>query len=143
MSLQSVRKGISARVVLGISSLSGEVDRVCGDCKVGKQIRVSHKKMSECSTKRVLEFLHMDVMGLMQVESLGGKMYVFVYVDDFSRYTWVRFIRDKPDTFQVCPTLCRQVQHEQGFKLYKYEVIMGKKFENFLFKEFCSLEGIF
>ena len=51
------------------------------------------------TTSRVLELLHMDLMGPMQVESLGGKRYVFVCVDDFSRYTWVDFIREKSDTF--------------------------------------------
>ena len=38
-------------------------------------------------TSRVLELLHMDLMDPMQIESIGGKKYVFVCVDDFSRYT--------------------------------------------------------
>lgn len=44
VSLRSVRKNIYAKVILGFPSLSGEVDRVCGDCQASKQIRVSHKK---------------------------------------------------------------------------------------------------
>jgi len=31
----------------------------------------------------------------MQVESIGGKRYAFVVVDDFSMFTWVNFIREK------------------------------------------------
>ncbi|KAA0026110.1 gag-pol polyprotein [Cucumis melo var. makuwa] len=38
--------------------------------------------MKECCTNRVLELLHMDLMGPMQTESLGGKKYVFVVVDN-------------------------------------------------------------
>jgi hypothetical protein len=37
----------------------------------------------------------MDLMRPMQVEILGGKKYVFVCVDDFSRFIWVNFIREK------------------------------------------------
>ena len=56
----------------------------------------------------------MDLMGPMQVESLGGKRYVFVCVDDFSMYTWVEFIREKSDTFTVFYALCNKVQMEKS-----------------------------
>lgn len=121
VSLQSIRKTISAEVVLGIPSPSREVDGVCGDCQLGKQIRVSHKKVSQCSTEHVPELLHKNLMGPMQVESLGLKRYVFVCVGNFSRYTWVRFIRDKSDTFQVCQTLCCQIQCEQGCQIVRIQ----------------------
>ncbi|XP_024019817.1 uncharacterized protein LOC112091153 [Morus notabilis] len=35
-----------------------------------------------------------------EVESIGGRKYIFVCVDDFSRFTWVDFIREKSDTFK-------------------------------------------
>ena len=71
------------------------------------------------TTSRVLELLLMDLMGPMQIESLGGKRYVFVCVDDFSRYTWVDFIREKSDTFAVFEALCKQVQREKGENIGK------------------------
>jgi hypothetical protein len=56
---------------------------------------MSHPKLQHPVTSRVLELLHMDLMGPMQFESLGGKRYAFVVVDDFSRFTWINFIREK------------------------------------------------
>lgn len=56
-------------------------------CWVGKQIKMSHKKFQHFTTTCVLELIHMDLMGPMQVESLGGKKYVFICIDDYSRYT--------------------------------------------------------
>nr|GFC57116.1 retrovirus-related Pol polyprotein from transposon TNT 1-94 [Tanacetum cinerariifolium] len=38
--------------------------------------------------------LHMDLCGPMRVESINGKRYVLVIVDDYSRYTWTHFLRD-------------------------------------------------
>nr|GEU43406.1 integrase, catalytic region, zinc finger, CCHC-type, peptidase aspartic, catalytic [Tanacetum cinerariifolium] len=35
-----------------------------------------------------LYLLHMDLCGSMRVESINGKRYVLVVVDDYSRYTW-------------------------------------------------------
>jgi len=67
---------------------------------------MSHKNIQHQVTTNVLELLHIDLMGPMQVESLGGRNYEFVCVDDFSRFAWVNFIREKSYTFEVFKDLC-------------------------------------
>ena len=54
-----------------------------------------HPKVNIIVTSRPLELLHVDLMGPTRTESLGGKRYIMVVVDDFSRYSWVEFIREK------------------------------------------------
>jgi len=44
---------------------------------------MSHPRLEHQVTSKILELLHMDLMGPMQVESIGGKRYVLVVVDDF------------------------------------------------------------
>lgn len=83
--------------------------KIYGDYQIGKHAKMSHKTLQHLDTSKVLELLHMDLMRPMQVESLGGKRYVFVRVDDFSRYTWVNFIREKSDTFDVFKDLCLRI----------------------------------
>ncbi|KAA0042908.1 Retrovirus-related Pol polyprotein from transposon TNT 1-94 [Cucumis melo var. makuwa] len=56
-------------------------------CPTGKQVKASHNSIGQCTISRVLKLLHMDLMDPMQVESLGGKKYAFLIVDNFSRYT--------------------------------------------------------
>lgn len=60
----------------------------CDACKIGKQVRSSHKPKNLISTKRCLELLHMDLFGPSSIQSYGGNFYTLVVVDDFSRYTW-------------------------------------------------------
>lgn len=75
----------------------------------------------------------MDPMGPMQVESIAGKRYVFVCVDDFSRYTWMNFIREKSDTFEVFNTLCIKLKNEKDCnigKIVRTRSDDGKEFEN-------------
>ncbi|GJS05489.1 retrovirus-related pol polyprotein from transposon TNT 1-94 [Tanacetum coccineum] len=43
----------------------------------------------------------MDLCGPMRVESINGKKYVLVIVDDYSRYTWTHFLRSKDETPEV------------------------------------------
>lgn len=60
---------------------------------------MSHKKFQHLTLTHVLELLNMDLMGPMQVEIYRGIIYVFVYVDDLSRCTWVDFICEKSNSF--------------------------------------------
>ena len=64
--------------------------------------------------------MHVDLIESMQTESLGGKKYVFVCVDDFSRFTWVRFLHEKSDMAKDFINLCMKLQREQGKKYYSY-----------------------
>lgn len=75
-----------ARVVRGVPKIGDKLDTICEACNKGKQIKV-HKKIPDIGSKKVLELIHMDLMDHVQVESVNGKKYVFVLVDDFSRYT--------------------------------------------------------
>src|ERR1051325_9561052 len=104
--LKGMKRIIFMDAVRGIPKLHIEEGRVCGECQVGKQTKTSHQKVQRLTTTKVLELLHMDLMGPMQVESLGGKKYAYVVVDDYSRYNWVNFIRDKTKVLYVFKYLC-------------------------------------
>jgi hypothetical protein len=54
----------------------------------------THKKTFGIHTSRNLELLHMDLMGPTRTKSMGGKKYILVIVDDFSRFTWVLLLRE-------------------------------------------------
>ena len=103
---------------------------------------MSHQKVQHLTTTKVLELLHMDLMGPMQVESLGGKKYAYVVVDDYSRYTWVNFIKDKKEVFDVFKDLFQRIQKEKDNYVIRIRSDHGKEFENNKFDEFCSSEGI-
>jgi hypothetical protein len=96
LNLKSMKKIIREDAIRGLPNLKIEEGKICGECQIGKQTKMSHKKVQHLTTTKTLELLHMDLMGPMQVESFGGKKYIFVCVDDYSRYTWVRFIRENP-----------------------------------------------
>jgi hypothetical protein len=140
--LKGMKMIIFVEAIRGIPNLKIDEGKVCGECQIGKQTRMSHQKLRHDTTTKVLELLHMDLMGPMQVESLGGKKYAYVVVDDFSRYTWINFIREKSDVFEVFKDLCLKLQREKESQVIKIRSDHGKEFENSKFAEFCSSEGI-
>ena len=64
--------------------------------------RKEHKKTfpsSESKAKGILEIIHSDVCGPMSSSSLGGYAYYVSFIDDFSRKTWVYFMKNKDAVF--------------------------------------------
>ncbi|GJX69372.1 retrovirus-related pol polyprotein from transposon TNT 1-94 [Tanacetum coccineum] len=80
-------------IVNGLPKLKFVKDHLCSSCELGKAKRKSFHTKTTPSSKRRLQLLHMDLCGPMRVESINGKKYVLVIVDDFSRYTWTHFLR--------------------------------------------------
>ena len=72
---------------MGIPKLSRVSHVVYGPCQFGKQTKAKHPGTQTSATSRLLELLHLDLMGLTRIESIGGKRYIMVIVDDFTRYT--------------------------------------------------------
>ena len=101
LNLRSLGQLVSKEAVRRLPELKIKEERICGQCQVGKQVRASHKKVDYLTTSRVLELLHIDLMGPMQVESYGEKRYILVVDDDYSRYTWVEFLREKYEALEV------------------------------------------
>ncbi|GJX30464.1 retrovirus-related pol polyprotein from transposon TNT 1-94, partial [Tanacetum coccineum] len=64
---------------------------------VGKSNKSSHKPKADDTNQEKLHLLHMDLCGPMRVESINGKKYIMVIVDDYSRFTWVKFLRTKDE----------------------------------------------
>ena len=115
---------------------------ICGACQMGMQTKASYHKVNVIATSRCLELLHVDLMGPIKTESLGGKRYIMVIVDDFSRYTWVEFLREKSEACEKLEIFCKKLQNEKRALIVKIRNDYGKEFENARFKSFCAKNGI-
>ncbi|XP_062114374.1 uncharacterized protein LOC133825452 [Humulus lupulus] len=69
--LKNLKKLSNAGIVQGLPKLGKESVGKCEPCQLGKQLKISHKSIPDVSTPNVLELLHMDLMGPIQVESLN------------------------------------------------------------------------
>ncbi|GKD89484.1 retrovirus-related pol polyprotein from transposon TNT 1-94, partial [Tanacetum coccineum] len=97
-------------IVIGLPKLKFVKDHLCSSCELGKAKRKSFHTKTTPSSKRRLQLLHMDLCGPMRVENINGKKYIFVIIDDYSRYTWTHFLRSKDETPEVLIDFLRLVQ---------------------------------
>jgi hypothetical protein len=61
----------------------------------------------------------MDLVGPTRTASLGGRRYILVIVDYFSRYIWAIPLREKYDAFDAAKHLFKQIQVEQNCQIMR------------------------
>jgi hypothetical protein len=94
------------------------------------------------TTTRPLEMLHMDLFGPVAYISIGGNKYGVVVVDDYSRFTWVFFLKDKSETQEVLKKFLRRAQNEFDAKVKKIRCDNSTEFKNTQVEDFLDEEGI-
>ncbi|GJZ41974.1 retrovirus-related pol polyprotein from transposon TNT 1-94 [Tanacetum coccineum] len=97
-------------LVRGLPRLKFEKDHLCSACQLGKSRKATHKPKTINTIMEVLHTLHMDLCGPLRVQSINGKKYILVIVDDYSRFTWVKFLRSKDETPAFVINLLKQLQ---------------------------------
>ena len=130
------------KVVEGLPKFGKVKKTMCSACQMGKQTKANHQKVNVIATSRCLELFHVHLMWATITKSLGGKRCIMVIVDDFSRYTWVEFLREKSKTCEKMEVLCKRLQNENGVSIVKIRSDHGKEFKNARFDSFCKKNGI-
>ncbi|GJX06726.1 retrovirus-related pol polyprotein from transposon TNT 1-94 [Tanacetum coccineum] len=97
-------------LVRGLPKLKFEKDHLCSACVMGKSNKKSHTSKSEDTNQEKLYLLHMDLCGPMRVASVNGKKYILVIVDDYSRFTWVKFLRSKDEASDFIIKFLKMIQ---------------------------------
>jgi transposase InsO family protein len=100
-------------------------------------IAASHSLVNAVMTDHPGQLLHMDTIGPSQVRSMGGKWYVLIIVDDYSRYSWVFFLKSKDELFEHFRSLALRLNNEHPNCLKVIRSDNGIEFRNASFDEFC------
>ncbi|GJT19518.1 retrovirus-related pol polyprotein from transposon TNT 1-94 [Tanacetum coccineum] len=103
---QLARQGL----VRGLPKLKFEKDHMYSACAMGKSKKKPHKPKSEDTNQEKLYLLHMDLCGPMRVASVNGKKYILVIVDDYSRFTRVKFLRSKDEALDFIIKFLKMIQ---------------------------------
>ncbi|GKA08206.1 retrovirus-related pol polyprotein from transposon TNT 1-94 [Tanacetum coccineum] len=97
-------------IVNGLPKLKCVKDQLCLSCQMGKANRSTFKTKTVLISKGRLNLLHMDLCGPMRIESINGKKYIMVIVDNYSRYTRTHFLRSKDETPEVLKDFLKMIQ---------------------------------
>nr|GEW61935.1 putative ribonuclease H-like domain-containing protein [Tanacetum cinerariifolium] len=129
-------------IVIGLPKLKFIKYHLFSSCELGKAKQKYFQTKTTPSSKRWLQLLHVDLCGPMRVESINGRKYVLVIVDDYSRYTWTHFLRSKDETSKVVIDFLRLVQRRLHAHVITVRTDKGMEFLNKTLHAYFASEGI-
>ncbi|GKC25855.1 retrovirus-related pol polyprotein from transposon TNT 1-94, partial [Tanacetum coccineum] len=129
-------------LVRDLPKLKFEKDHLCSACAMGKSKKHSHKPKSEDTNQEKLQLLHMDLCGPMRVASVNGKKYILVIVDDYSRFTWVKFLASKDEAPDFIIKFLKMIQLRLNASVRKIRTNNGTEYVNQTLRDYYESVGI-
>nr|GEU32145.1 retrotransposon protein, putative, unclassified [Tanacetum cinerariifolium] len=117
-------------------------EHLCPSREQGKSKNASHPPKPVPNSRQRLHLLHMYLCGPMRIASINGKRYVLVIVDDYSRYTWVHFLRSKDDAPKVIIKFLKMITVIHQSPVIIIRTDSGTEFKNQVLEEYFDTVGI-
>lgn len=117
----------------------------CDICQLGKHTRASFGKRNSTIGRatKPLELVHVDLIGPIEVTSLGGARYAIVFTDDYSKWRTIYFLRDKSEGIIKLRAYLNDMSGLlKGAKVVRVHSDGGGEFMNEEFKDYCKRNGI-
>ncbi|KAJ9542245.1 hypothetical protein OSB04_028751 [Centaurea solstitialis] len=133
-----MNKLVSKSLVKGLSETRLSKDTLCPGCEKEKMKRSSHPPRIDTNSKSPLDMIHMDLCGPMRVESLARKKYMLVLVVEFSRFTWLEFLRANSDVADRIIAFIKRIQVLLGRRVKKLRSDNGTEFRNAKLQSFLE-----
>ncbi|GJY52658.1 retrovirus-related pol polyprotein from transposon TNT 1-94 [Tanacetum coccineum] len=126
----------------GIPKLKFQKDHLCSACALGKSKKSYHQPKTEDTNQEKLYFLHIDLCGLMRMESINEKKYILVIVDGHSRFTKVKFLRSKDEVPDAIIKCIKNIQVCLNANVRNVRSDNGTEFINQTLRDFYENVGI-
>ena len=99
--------------VKGLPKLRKPNNTICKQCQLVKMKKSSFKSKTYTSNE-LLELVHTNLCGPIEVQSYKGDKYITLFVDDYSRMMTIIFLKQKLDAFQMFKWYLARVEKEIG-----------------------------
>lgn len=110
----------------------------CDICPIAKQKKLQFP-LSTSKSSFLFQLVHFDIWGPVATVSLSGFSYFLTVVDDFSRHTWIYFMKSKAEVRPLIKTFCAFVRNQFGTSV---KTLRSDNGQEFLMPLFYSSEGI-
>ncbi|GJU01132.1 retrovirus-related pol polyprotein from transposon TNT 1-94 [Tanacetum coccineum] len=109
---------------------------------MGKSKKESHPHKPEPSKNEKFPMLHMDLCGPMRMETINEKRYILVIIDDYSRFTWVKFLRTKDKAPDIIIKILKLAQVSLKATVRYLRIKNGIEFINQTLQNYTEEVGI-
>ncbi|KAG8480134.1 hypothetical protein CXB51_024924 [Gossypium anomalum] len=116
------------------------------DTKLWHQ-RLGHanfRSMAQMASKKMVENFTKSVQGedVCEIESLNGSKYFILFIDDYTRFCWIFFLKHKLEVAQVFVKFKAAAKAETGYKLKTIRTDNGTEYTSVQFQALCNKAGV-
>ena len=115
---------------------------LCSVSEEGKSHRLPFPTQQIRRATKKLELVHTEICGPMHTDLMNGSKYFILFIDDFSRYTWIHFMKMKSEAFQMFIKFKALAENEADLKIKTLRSDNGAEFLSNQFQEFLQKNGI-
>nr|GEV91734.1 ribonuclease H-like domain, reverse transcriptase, RNA-dependent DNA polymerase [Tanacetum cinerariifolium] len=108
----------------------------------GKHSRASFPNQTNTKSSEPLNLVYGDLCGPISPKTESRKNYMFLLVDDCTRYMWVYFLKSKDEAFETFKEFKLKVENEVKKKLKSFRTDRGGEFTSREFTRYCKENGI-
>ncbi|GKB70819.1 retrovirus-related pol polyprotein from transposon TNT 1-94 [Tanacetum coccineum] len=116
LNFRTINKLAKQNLVIGLPSLVYSKDKPCSSCEKGKHHMANLKKQTS-SIKKCLHLLHVDLFRPVTPRSINHEKCSLVIIDEYSRYTWVYFLKKKSQAPENIMSFIKRVENQNDIKL--------------------------
>nr|GEZ50619.1 hypothetical protein [Tanacetum cinerariifolium] len=142
LNFATINNLVKNNLVEGLPKMKFKKDHLFSACEQGKILQKYIKSKMAFALNKPLYLLHMDLCGPMHVESINGKRYVLVVVDDYSRYTWVFFLHSKDEASEVIISFIKKTQVNLQLQVQRVRTDNDTNLKNKTLAKFFDEVGI-
>jgi transposase InsO family protein len=128
-------------MVEGIPELQSTHEGICKGCALGKNVKRTFSSNNNRS-KEILDLIHSYVCGPMPVKSLGGSLYYVIFIDDYSRKTWLYLLKKKDKVFSKFQQFKEEIENLTNKKIKTLRTDNGGEHTSKEFVGFCKSKGV-
>jgi hypothetical protein len=99
--------------------------------------------LSNSKTNAPFELVHSDVWGPAPICSYNGFKYFVIFIDDFSKATWMYLLKSKEEVFNYFVEFSNYVENQFNTKIKIFRSDNDTEFTNNNFKDFFLNKEIF
>ncbi|GJU95269.1 retrovirus-related pol polyprotein from transposon TNT 1-94 [Tanacetum coccineum] len=142
LNFKTINKLAKQNLVIGLPSLVYSKDKPCSSCEKGKHHRANFKTKQTSSIKKCLHLLHIDLFGPVTPRFINHEKYTLVIIDEYSRYTWVYFLKKKSQAPETIMSFIKRVENQNDIKVKQLRTNNGTEFRISILVNFCDKKGI-
>ena len=114
----------------------------CESCQLGKHYRATFRHLSLSSSESPFALLHCDIWGPTLRSSISRYRYYIVFVDDYSRVSWVYLLKDRQHIFNVIKKKFYEIKNQFSILPKVFRTNNALEFLQTTLHDYCASNGI-